>query len=598
MFLRIRTLLRFALLLFPVCSLAGQHALLIGVSDYSDSRIPDLEGPVHDVAALRDVLVKQWGFNESDITSLLDAQATERAILQAIDALESNTSEGDDIVIYYSGHGTSASDQDLGARLNLPDGSGAIVGSDFNPDKLNRESLSDSVQDGLIVGRYDIKPRLEALDEHRNVLVIFDACFSGNAARDANAVYRPAARRQIDLSLWLPASPEKAGGDASAPANAATISRSRSLQSTDDNNFTYKNTVFFGAAAEDQYAVDFSAADIAAGNVTSIDGKPHGGFTDSLLRALWLPQSEFDGLSFNTLFNRTVNQFNVWCKVCGHTPVSLPARSDTNNQLMARTILNVPQLLAVDHRYNAANEPAFTDALIVDTESLNDTELALKALLPNGVLAHQSVEKATSPDVYFAKDALSMVNAYGSDGQLITALPEQIADGELSQWLSGRQWLKRRMHQDLINEQGALQVSFRHPMAGNSVTQGEYIYFTIANKTPASLVMLLLDAQSQLSLLYPVSEQEQQFVLPALKTLRIPSESEQPLQVTPPWGTDTVLLYTLAPDHNLGPALRQLASLDTIAFDHPSLANLVDTLDNNELTYSAATIRIVSTPAQ
>lgn len=593
--MHLRTLLHVALLLCSASSLAGQHALLIGVSDYSDPRIPDLEGPVHDVAAMHDVLVRRWQFDKSDITVLLDDQATEQAILEAIDALKFQTSDGDDIVIYYSGHGTSASDPDLGARLNMPDGSGAIVGSDFNPDNLNDKSLSGSVSDGLIVGRFDIKPRLEVLDKNRNVLVIFDACFSGNAARNVNAIYRPATRRQIDLRQWLRSSSD-------TPANTMTSVESlntadtRSYGTTINDNFNYKNTVFFGAAAEDQYAVDFSTADIQAGNVSSIDGKPHGGFTDSLLRTLWSPPGASGLLSFNTLFNRTVNQFNIWCKVCGHTPVSLPVTNETNNALMVRTILSVSELLAAGKVYDASSEPAFIDALIVNTTLSDGSELALKNLLPKNTTELHLLTQAVSPDVYFEQGNAN-IRAHAADGHLITELPESTTDSAMSQWLAGRQWLKHRMRNDSLNEQGDVHVSFRHPMAGNRVSEGDYVHFSIFSKAPASLVALLLNANSELSLLYPVNEQERQFVLPALTTHRIPGEQEQSILVTPPWGTDTVLFYTLPPSHTLKPALTQLASLPFVPFTHPALENLMTTLDNRESSYSATSIRIVSTPA-
>jgi len=39
----------------PAVAATNHHALLIGVSDYADERITDLEGPEHDVASLREV---------------------------------------------------------------------------------------------------------------------------------------------------------------------------------------------------------------------------------------------------------------------------------------------------------------------------------------------------------------------------------------------------------------------------------------------------------------------------------------------------------------------------------------------------------------
>ena len=55
---------------------AVKRALLVGVGNYADSRVPDLQGPPHDVAALRSDLVEHGGFAPKDITVLLDSEAT------------------------------------------------------------------------------------------------------------------------------------------------------------------------------------------------------------------------------------------------------------------------------------------------------------------------------------------------------------------------------------------------------------------------------------------------------------------------------------------------------------------------------------------
>ncbi|MBL8483028.1 MAG: caspase family protein, partial [Rhodocyclaceae bacterium] len=58
------------------------RALLIAISKYQPSeqarRTPggtgiDLDGPAHDVAALRDVLIRRWGFRSASIVTLVDA---------------------------------------------------------------------------------------------------------------------------------------------------------------------------------------------------------------------------------------------------------------------------------------------------------------------------------------------------------------------------------------------------------------------------------------------------------------------------------------------------------------------------------------------
>ncbi len=575
---------------------ATQHALLIGVSDYTDQRIPDLEGPVNDVNALRDVLIRNWQFEEQNVSVLLNSHATEANILRAIDSLQHNTAPGDDIIIYYSGHGTSASDPDLGAHINLPDGTGAIVGSDFDPDKLKRKSLNKPANDGLLVGRHEIRPRLQALDADRSVLVIFDACFSGNATREFSSQYTPNNVRRINLGNWLQNTETVYASDAPAKdAQATNAGANRSWFSRADKVFSYDNIVYFGAAAENQYAVDFSKADIEAGIVRSIDGKAHGGFTDSLLRALWAPINTSTSISFAQLFNRTVNQFNTWCRVCGHTPVSLPEVQTASHDLMGRTILSTELLLAYDAGYDATSEPALQDTLIVDTQLAGNT-LAMKSLLPRRSVDLSELVNPASPDVYF-EQTQHHINAFSADGQLINQLGIDTDNNEMTRWLEGRQWLKRRMARDLANENGNLHVSFRHPMAGNRVVEGESLYFTIHTSVDAKLMVLVLNANSELSLLYPINTRERQSVLPAQSIKRIPGNGEAQIQVTPPWGTDSVLFYALPPEHTVQRALENLATLGTIPFDHPALHAVESILENSQIPNAAATIRVVSGPA-
>ncbi|MDB3935262.1 caspase family protein [Granulosicoccus sp.] len=579
-----------AVLLASGSNRADQHALLIGVSDYTDPRIPDLEGPVNDVDALRDVLIRNWLFKEENIQVLVDAQATEANILQALDNLQLSTAPDDDIIIYYSGHGTSASDPDLGAHLDLPDGTGAIVGSDFNPDKLNRRSLDQATDDGLLVGRYEIRPRLQSLDIGRSVLVIFDACFSGNAARGFSSPYTPKHVRRIDLSaLW-------GTSDTNKPPNPPGEDKatSRSWYPSKDNAFAFDNVVYIGAAAENQYAVDFSTEEINAGLVSTIDGKAHGGFTDSLLRALWEPTNN-NSLSFAQLFNRTVNQFNVWCKVCGHTPVSLPDVQTDINGLLGRIILSAGALLAYKPEYDVTSEPVLQDTLIVDTKLPNGL-FAMKSLLPNKAVALDELADQSSPDVYF-EQARNHINAMSADGQLINQLDINTDDEGMSRWLEGRQWLKRRMARDLDKENDNLNVSFRHPMTGNRVVEGESLFFNIQATADAKLLALVLNSNSELHLLYPINERERQAVLRARSVKRIPENGEAQIQVTPPWGTDTVLFYAVPPAHEVEEALAHLASLAFIPLDDPALNVIESILEDKQIPTAAATVRVVSGPA-
>ena len=63
---------------------AEKIALLIGVGDYADPSMPDLDGPAHDLKAMRELLVKRWSFKPDNIRVLQDNQATQAAIVEVL----------------------------------------------------------------------------------------------------------------------------------------------------------------------------------------------------------------------------------------------------------------------------------------------------------------------------------------------------------------------------------------------------------------------------------------------------------------------------------------------------------------------------------
>ena len=85
-------------------------ALIIGINTYESSKIPNLEGAVPDADDVRDYLLNHLGVPSSQIRDLRDSGATRAAIMEEIKAFASNNKikEGDPILIYYAGHGSSA----------------------------------------------------------------------------------------------------------------------------------------------------------------------------------------------------------------------------------------------------------------------------------------------------------------------------------------------------------------------------------------------------------------------------------------------------------------------------------------------------------
>jgi hypothetical protein len=89
----------------------ARKALLIGINRY---RIPgaDLRGCVNDVKNMRELLTSQYGFRAADVVTLLDFDATTRAMQTAIARLVRGGRKGDVLLLHYSGHGSNVPDAD------------------------------------------------------------------------------------------------------------------------------------------------------------------------------------------------------------------------------------------------------------------------------------------------------------------------------------------------------------------------------------------------------------------------------------------------------------------------------------------------------
>jgi Caspase domain len=81
------------------------RALVIGIASYQTVRsLPDAVR--NDANALREMLVSpRCGYLRERVTSLVDSQATRKAILDALDDLAREATDNDTVFVYFSGHG-------------------------------------------------------------------------------------------------------------------------------------------------------------------------------------------------------------------------------------------------------------------------------------------------------------------------------------------------------------------------------------------------------------------------------------------------------------------------------------------------------------
>ncbi|HEX9981738.1 MAG TPA: caspase family protein [Thermoanaerobaculia bacterium] len=185
-----RALLLCTLFAAPVAEAGERRALLIGIDDYSASRLPEvapvedrgwpsLNGAVNDVTTFADLLDAR-GFA---VVTLTDQEATRNAILQELERLAHTARKEDVLFVYFAGHGSQV----------------ANSRSD-EPDKLD-ESLvpADSKRGAADIRDKELRRIFNRiLDRGARLTVMIDACHSGSGARGRTRSIRRDDRDVLD----------------------------------------------------------------------------------------------------------------------------------------------------------------------------------------------------------------------------------------------------------------------------------------------------------------------------------------------------------------------------------------------------------------
>jgi len=129
------------------------YALVIGVQNYD--HVEKLDTPVNDINAVADILSNDYGFT---VTKVVNADNI--SIMEAINNLNSQLTENDNLLIFYAGHGVRVSNDIIQEGYWLP------VNADAPPRDTNW------VANEFIT-------RHLALLKAKRVLVVADSCYAG-----------------------------------------------------------------------------------------------------------------------------------------------------------------------------------------------------------------------------------------------------------------------------------------------------------------------------------------------------------------------------------------------------------------------------------
>ncbi|MEM6543414.1 MAG: caspase family protein [Pseudomonadota bacterium] len=483
------------------------QALLVGVGEYGSIASP-LEGPAHDVASVSSALSSHWSVPRGNIVTLVDEQATRSRILTEIELLLDRTSAGEDVFVYMSGHGTSALDRDN--ALPLPTTSGAFI-----PYIERKPRSVDGWIQALVIGRRDLNPLFRRLDEAgRQVFVVIDACYSGNTVRSAFSSMA-LQNRYVDFAQLVPHPiPNRSfGDDLGGDFGANTIAHEA---------YPYDNVFYLGASGEHEVAQDIPGSLLKT--LPTLDGKPHGAFTDAFLRVITgrLPADQNDDgyLAYGEIY-QSLRGF-MGERPYTHTPSRLPAVSDDETSLSSRSFFG--------RRAPKPNPPA-KGPFIVDVGSNN--ELA-RALANQGIAVFDVASGPSfSLEVRTISGATQLIDA---SGNLITTL-QTTKQPEVTNAVL----VQRKIHEWVNNEfdsDFALFTDVQGLGAGSTRRGGDVLGFSARSGKRSFLLMLNVGPSGNLSVLYPY-DQEEVNAIPAKQLVALHDLT----RVAPPYGREIVDVF-------------------------------------------------------
>jgi hypothetical protein len=489
----------------PLSVYAENHALLIGIGKY---KIRTLEGPPYDVKALSKLLAAQYDFKTENIQTLINEEAVKYRILNEMQQLTRRTRPGDRIFIYFSGHGTSRWDEIL--ALPLPHTSGALVPADFDADP---EQPIEELMSQLIIGRRDLRPMLEQLDQNRQVLMVFDTCFSGNTVRAIGD------RQSGDWSRYIELTSESVFDE---EQNIGSFEENLKP----DNPYPYQNIFYISASTENEIATDIQKDLLYS--FPTIDGNPHGVLTDALLRVLAgqvLVDTNNDGQwSQIELYKAVKSEVQRRFK---QTPQALPKEGESADRLYSQTFF----VRSAGSIATTAEMPARlkTDLRIRVAEDLPIVKRHISEI--NGVKIVKS-----NPDLIIIKDRNDVVLALPNFHHLC-----RFTTFEIHQMVDR---IQRHLHvQPLINlvyprQRFNVRIELIGPYQKSIIRENETFGFEIRTEKTAYVLLIDIDPAGAVHVLYPFDKSELQPMAAGEK--RVLAGRYRALW---PFGTETLKLF-------------------------------------------------------
>lgn len=536
--------------LLSPAAISARHALLVGVGDYPQSNL-DLLGPENDINALENILKENWDFKPENVQVLMDKQATKAAVLQALRSLKQRSQPGDQLFFYFSGHGTSASDEAV--RLPLPDMTAGLLPYDAKLNLAKHEIVAS-----LIVGRTDLRPIFKDIDQSgRQLLVMIDACYSGNAVRSLSLPGEKMRSRFVQLDSKV---------DTLLP-DASQIQTRSIAASASEEAYPYRNVFFISASGEYEEAADISGPYLQ--KFPTIDGKPHGAFSDAMLRVLSGKYGNADSNGDQRVSHLETKQaIQDWMTgKFPQTPQHLPPAEEDVQNLASRSIFGIEAIPgtilkarpegggasesenAVTVTVNAAQVETGAQASATTQQSAGESSavsvskeptifrIAVSPELSHLVPALQALPGIELSDIYpdirIVPSGESIDLRNGANDLMISYPPgfndELIA--RVEQEIQVDRFFKRLKTERSFD----ISVDVRGKQNNGPHLGGEFVSFSVQSSENAYLLLLDIDREGGINILFPSFRHEQR-----LQPSSLVLETDE-IEVVPPYGTDNIV---------------------------------------------------------
>lgn len=545
--------------------LAANIALLVGVAEYP--HVKPLSGPTHDVREMRSVLNRKWGFDLDNIHTLVNEQATQKNIIKALTDLKVRSKAGDQILIYFSGHGTSRQDQST--RYPLPYNSGAFVPYDFDTRTLNATTTKDPVEIGtklnnsLIIGRQHLYPLISELEKDRSIVVILDTCYSANTTRSLSLAPIKTQSRNIALPNLSELGVKKTDQD---------LFQKQFEQRPEP--YPYQNTISIAASGEDQEAADL--------DVGKFDGQPHGLLTDILLQVLEGKISadiNSDGqVSYSELRQVLAESMMEYPVKIKQTPLIQPLISEDKNNITFNTLLKSRSITveAGELEKFSSETPLFKIAV---------QNLVSKTTLEK-MLGSLNLSISNKGDHEF-----NIIEHNPQSWTLTNAALEPISENTtlsvIHQRLGAEIWLREL--QNKFKNDANLELAATPEFKGNGFNIGDQFQYLVKSQQDQSLLLFNIDSGGGISLLYPIDSNENK-IMNKKKVFITPK-----IRVGDPIGLDTVVAISFSKPIDTG-SLNYLLSIaeqkNSVILDYSIINRLNELFEKNkQIGFQKMTLR-------